>query len=254
MTLEGVAGIVTGAASGLGRATAERLAAEGARLVLLDLNAEGLDAVKRSLPGHHVTAAADIRDPEQVGTAMTAGVAAFEELRFAVNCAGIPSAAKVVSRGVAHDLELWDRVIGINLTGTFNVLRLAAERMVGNAPDADGQRGVIVNTSSIAAFDGLKGQAAYAASKAGVAGMTLPIARDLADHAIRCVDIAPGLFETELTASVPEKGREAMERNLLFPHRTGKPEEFARIVLAVLTNPYVNGTCYRIDGGARFAP
>lgn len=254
MKLEGLAGIVTGAASGLGRATAERLAAEGAQLVLMDMNAEGLETVRATLSGTHVTAKADIRDADEVGAAVDAGAAAFGALRFAVNCAGIPSAAKTFSRGVAHDLDLWNRVIGINLTGSFNVLRLAVERMVDNVPDADGQRGVIVNTSSIAAFDGLKGQAAYTASKAAVAGMTLPIARDLADHGIRCVAIAPGVFETELTASVPDKGREAMERNFLFPRRTGRPAEFADMVLTLITNPYLNGECIRIDGGTRFAP
>ncbi|NDV52619.1 SDR family NAD(P)-dependent oxidoreductase [Salipiger sp. PrR003] len=254
MKLEGLAGIVTGAASGLGRATAERLAAEGAQLVLMDMNAEGLESVRATLPGTHVAAPADIRDADQVRAAVDAGAKAFGALRFVVNCAGIPSAAKIVSRGVAHDLDLWNRVIGINLTGSFNVLRLAVERMVDNDPDADGQRGVIVNTSSIAAFDGLKGQAAYTASKAAVAGMTLPIARDLADHGIRCLAIAPGVFETELTASVPDKGREAMERNFLFPRRTGRPAEFADMVLTLITNPYLNGECIRIDGGTRFAP
>ena len=254
MKLAGTAGIVTGAASGLGRATAERLAQEGAQLVLLDMNAEGLDQVCAALASARVAAVADIRDPDQVRAAVEAGIKAFGELRFVVNCAGIPSAAKVVSRGVAHDLDLWDRVIGINLTGSFNVLRLVVEKMITNDLDGEGQRGVIVNTSSIAAFDGLKGQAAYAASKAAVAGMTLPIARDLADHGIRCVSIAPGVFETELTASVPEKGREAMERNFLFPHRTGRPSEFADLVLTLISNPYLNGNCFRIDGGTRFAP
>lgn len=254
MRLESAAGIVTGAASGLGRATAERLASQGARIVLLDLNADRLKAVEASLPGNHLSVEADICEPSQVQAAVEAGVAAFGELRFVVNCAGIPSAAKTVSRGVAHDLDLWNRVVGINLTGSFNVLRLAAEKMIANSPDENDQRGVIVNTSSIAAFDGLKGQAAYAASKAAVAGMTLPIARDLADHGIRCMAIAPGVFETELTASVPEKGREAMEKCFLFPDRTGVPDEFALMVQSILTNPYVNGTCYRIDGGTRFAP
>ncbi|WP_417210359.1 SDR family NAD(P)-dependent oxidoreductase [Antarctobacter sp.] len=254
MKLHGTAGIVTGAASGLGRATAERLAAEGAQLVLMDVNAEGLEKVRATLPGSHIVAAADIRDPGQVRAGVDAGAGAFGALRFVVNCAGIPSAAKTVSGGVAHDLDLWNRVIGINLTGSFNVLRLAVEKMITNDPDGDGQRGVIVNTSSIAAFDGLKGQAAYTASKAAVAGMTLPIARDLADHGIRCVAIAPGVFETELTASVPDKGRAAMERNYLFPRRTGYPSEFADMVLALMSNPYLNGDCFRIDGGTRFAP
>lgn len=254
MKLLGIVGIVTGAASGLGLAVAERLSADGARLILLDINSDKLEGVKASLPGDHVVATADIREPNQVAHAIEHGIASLGEVRFVVNCAGIPSSAKTVSRGIAHDLELWNRVIGINLTGSFNVLRLAAEKMVGNAPDADGQRGVIINTSSIAAFDGLKGQAAYAASKAAVAGMTLPIARDLADDGIRCMSIAPGVFETELTASVPEKGREAMERNLLFPHRMGHPCEFAELVQTIIVNSYLNGTCIRIDGATRFAP
>lgn len=254
MNMENLSGIVTGAASGLGKATVERLASEGARLVLLDLNAARLEELNETLPGNHVVATADIQDPNAVRAAVKAGVDAFGEIRFVVNCAGISSAAKTVSRGLAHDLELWEKVIGINLTGSFNVLRLAAEQMTSNEPDKEGQRGVIINTSSIAAFDGLKGQAAYAASKAAIAGMTLPIARDLADHGIRCMAIAPGVFETELTANVPQKGREAMERNYLFPNRAGKPQEFAAMVQSIVTNPYLNGTCFRIDGATRFAP
>lgn len=254
MRLMDAAGIVTGAASGLGRATAELLASHGARLVLIDLNKEKLEALQAGVPGDHIAAQADICDPTAVSAAIDHGVSAFEQLRFVVNCAGIPSAAKTVSRGVAHDLELWNRIIAINLTGSFNVLRLAAEKMIGNRPDDHGQRGVIVNTSSIAAFDGLKGQAAYSASKAAIVGMTLPIARDLAEYGIRCMTVAPGVFETELTANVPAKGMEAMEKSFLFPKRTGLPDEFARMVHSILTNPYVNGTCYRLDGGARFAP
>lgn len=254
MKLAGTTGIVTGAASGLGRATARLLASQGARLVLIDLNREKLEALEADLPGHHVAAQADVCNPMEVSAAIAQGIVAFRELRFVVNCAGIPSAAKTVSRGVAHDLELWNRIIGINLTGSFNVLRLAVEKMIGNRPDNHGQRGVIVNTSSIAAFDGLKGQAAYSASKAAVVGMTLPIARDLAEHGIRCMAVAPGVFETELTENVPKKGMEAMEKSFLFPKRTGFPDEFALMVQSILTNPYVNGTCYRLDGGARFAP
>ncbi len=253
MRIDRACGVVTGAASGLGRATARRLAGQGARLILLDLDAGRLEQARAELPGEHVAAAGDIRDPAAVAAALDAGEG-LGPLRFAVNCAGVPSAARVLSKGVAHDLALWDRIIGINLTGTFNVLRLAAERMARNAPDADDERGVIVNTSSVTAFDGLKGQAAYAASKAAVAGMTLPIARDLAEHLIRCVAIAPGVFETELTAKVPEKGMQAMRRSFLNPARTGRAEEFAQLVEQILANPYLNATCIRIDGGARLAP
>ncbi|KRA02140.1 MAG: SDR family NAD(P)-dependent oxidoreductase [Achromobacter sp.] len=254
MNIAGAAGIVTGAASGLGRATAELLARQGARLVLLDMNDEGLERTRSELPGEHVALHADVCNAQEVKACVDAGAAAFGDLRFVVNCAGVPSAAKTVSRGVAHDLDVWNRVLAINLTGSFNVLRLAAERMIHNHPDADGQRGVIVNTSSIAAFDGLKGQAAYSASKAAIAGMTLPIARDLAEYGIRCMAIAPGVFETELTMNVPQKGMEAMEKGFLYPKRCGLPAEFAAMVQSILANPYVNGTCYRLDGGTRFAP
>ncbi|MNX31155.1 2,5-dichloro-2,5-cyclohexadiene-1,4-diol dehydrogenase [compost metagenome] len=254
MNLANSTALVTGAASGLGRATAQLLASQGARLLLIDLNIEKLEALKAELPGDHVASRADVCNPSEISAAIAQGMEAFGELRCVVNCAGIPSAAKTVSRGIAHDLALWNRIIAINLTGSFNVLRLAVEKMIDNRPDDNGQRGVIVNTSSIAAFDGLKGQAAYSASKAAVVGMTLPIARDLAEHGIRCMSVAPGVFETELTANVPQKGMEAMEKSFLFPKRTGLPEEFALMVQSILTNPYVNGTCYRLDGGARFAP
>ena len=253
MRIDGSCGIVTGAASGLGRATARRLASGGARLILLDLDPVGLERLRAELPGEHRAALVDVRDPVGLAERMDAA-AALGPLRFAVNCAGVPSAARILSRGVAHDLELWERIVGVNLTGTFNVLRLAAERIARAEPDADGERGVIVNTASVAAFDGLKGQAAYAASKAAVAGMTLPIARDLADHLIRCVSVAPGVFETALTANVPEKGMEAMRRCLLNPARAGRPDEFAALVASILANPYLNGTCIRLDGGTRLAP
>lgn len=254
MIIAGAAGIVTGAASGLGRATAELLAEQGARLVLLDMNGQGLERARSDLPGSHLALQTDVCNPEEVKAAVQAGAAAFGELRFVVNCAGVPSAAKTVSRGVAHDLELWNRIVAINLTGSFNVLRLAAEKMIHNPVDAQGERGVIVNTSSIAAFDGLKGQAAYSASKAAIAGMTLPIARDLAEYGIRCMAIAPGVFETELTMNVPQKGMEAMEKGFLCPKRSGLPAEFAAMVQTILANSYINGTCYRLDGGTRFAP
>lgn len=253
MRLDELTGVITGAASGLGRATAKRLSEKGAKLLLVDLDESRLNEVWGGHKEHYI-GCADITDETQVREVLNEGLKELNELRFLVNCAGIPSAAKVVSRGVAHDLALWNHVINVNLTGTFNMLRLTAESMSQNSPDSNGQRGVIVNTSSIAAFDGLKGQAAYTASKAAIAGMTLPIARDLAEFGIRCMSIAPGVFQTELTASVPEKGREAMERNFLFPKRCGEPDEFAHMVQMILTNPYLNGTCYRIDGATRFAP
>jgi NAD(P)-dependent dehydrogenase (short-subunit alcohol dehydrogenase family) len=251
MQINGTAGIVTGAASGLGRATAHLLAGAGSRLLLVDLNEERLKQEREALGGRHLARRTDISDAESVRRAITDGVEAFGALRFVVNCAGIPSSAKTVSRGVAHDLDLWRKIIDVNLTGSFNVMRLVAEKMLSNEPDENGERGCIINTSSVAAFDGQKGMAAYSASKAAIAGMILPVARDLAEHGIRCMAIAPGIFETELLADISEKGREALSQSVLFPKRMGAPVEFAEMVRSILINPYVNGTCYRLDGGAR---
>lgn len=251
MEINGIAGIVTGAASGLGRATANLLAQSGARLLLLDLDGEGLEKVVKEFEGKHLCVSTNVADYSSVQNAITKGIQQFGEFRFAINCAGIPTSALTVSRGVAHDLEIWQRVIDVNLTGTFNVLRFAAEHMSQLKADEDGQRGVIVNTSSVAAFDGQRGQAAYAASKAAIAGMCLPVARDLAEYGIRCMAIAPGLFQTELLDNVPQKGIEALSRSLLCPNRMGAPTEFAKLVETILTNSYMNGTCYRLDGGSR---
>lgn len=254
MKIAGSVGVITGAASGLGRATAELIALAGAQLVLIDQDLEGVEELALALPGGHIAARVDICDSASVTESISRGEAELGPLRFLVNCAGIPSAARVVSGGEPHDLDLWNRIIAVNLTGTFNVLRLVAQRMTSNSPDETGERGVIVNTSSISAFDGLKGQVAYSASKAAVAGMTLPIARDLAEHAIRCMAIAPGVFQTPLTEGVPKKGIETMKRCFLNPPRTGLPSEFATMVKSIIENPYANGTCYRLDGGSRFAP
>lgn len=251
MQVKGTTGIVTGAASGLGRATAQLLAQSGAKLILLDLDSDGLAKVEKELEGEHLSIPVNVADQDAVQNAVKAGVEKFNEIRFAVNCAGIPTSALTVSKGVAHDFDIWKKVIDVNLTGTFNVLRFAAEHMSTLKADPDGQRGVIVNTSSVAAFDGQRGQAAYAASKAAIAGMSLPVARDLADYGIRCMAIAPGLFKTELLDNVPQKGIDALSRSLLCPNRMGAPNEFARLVETIITNSYMNGTVYRLDGGAR---
>jgi NAD(P)-dependent dehydrogenase (short-subunit alcohol dehydrogenase family) len=245
--------VVTGAGSGLGRATAKALHKSGARLLLLDLDARKLHEVQSGLgTGTTAIAVADVTDPAQVEAALGTAIDRFGPLRAAVNCAGVSSSAKIVSKGAAHDYDLWRRVLDVNLSGTFNVMRLAAAHMVGNEPDAEtGERGVIVNTASIAAEDGQKGQAAYAASKAGIVGLSLPVARDLAEHAVRCVAIAPGLFRTELFEQIGEKGIEALKRALLYPRRMGHPEEFASLVKVVIENSYLNGSLLRLDGGAR---
>jgi NAD(P)-dependent dehydrogenase (short-subunit alcohol dehydrogenase family) len=252
MRLDGRCALITGAGSGLGRATAEALHAHGASLVLADVDLERLKKVASSLGERVFPVVVDVRESDQVAMAVTCAQERFRGLHIAVNCAGIPSAAKTVSGGEPHDLELWRRVIDVNLTGTFNVIRLAAALMMRNSPDEQtGERGIIINTASIAAFDGQRGQAAYAASKAGVIGLSLPVARDLAEHAIRCLAVAPGLFETSLLEDVPDKGRQALRRSLLYPARPGHPEEFAALVRHVIENPYINGTWLRLDGGAR---
>lgn len=253
MRIEGTLCAVTGAASGLGRATAKALHEAGANLLLLDLNQDRLKDLQAELdPETTLAAVADIRSPEQIGEAFDAAIARFGALRAAVNCAGIASSAKIVSRGEVHDFDLWRKVIDINLNGTFNVMRLAAAKMVANDPHGEAsERGVIINTASVAAEDGQKGQAAYAASKAGVAALSLPAARDLAEHGVRCVAVAPGLFGTELFEQIPEKGIEALKRALLYPTRMGLPTEFAMLVQHIVENPYLNGSLIRLDGGAR---
>lgn len=252
MRLAGRCALVTGAASGLGKATAEALHAGGASVLLIDTSREQLEPVAARLGSRAWACKADVRNVEEITAAIALAVARLGTMHIAVNCAGVASAAKTVTDGQPHDLELWRRVVDINLTGTFNVMRLAAVQMAQNAPDEEtGERGVIVNTASIAAYDGQRGQVAYAASKAGVVGMTLPAARDLAAHAVRCVAIAPGLMQTRILDDIPPQGVAALKRSLLYPNRMGDAAEFAALVRHVIDNPYINGTCLRLDGGAR---
>lgn len=252
MQLSGAAALVTGAGSGLGAATAEALAAAGARVVAMDLNAEGLAALASRCGATPI--AGDVAKEDDVAAALEAA-SGLGPLRLAVNCAGIAPAARVVGRNGAHDLALFERTIRVNLIGTFNVLRLAAQRMQGlDATAPDGERGVIVNTASIGAEDGQVGQCAYAASKAGVVGLTLPAARELAKSGIRVVTIAPGLFETPMLAGLPEAAQAAIRALPPFPARLGKPGEFAAMVLAICANPLLNGTTIRIDSALRLPP
>ncbi len=252
MDLKGIAALVTGGGSGLGAATAALLAEAGARVVVMDLNADAARGIASRIDG--VAAAGDVADEADVAAALDAADQ-LGKLRIAVNCAGIGPAARVVGRQGPHDLALFERTLRVNLTGSFNVMRLAAQRMQAHAPtEPDGERGLIVNTASIAAEDGQVGQCAYAASKAGIVGLTLPAARELARTGIRVVAILPGLFETPMLDGVPDAVREQIKGLPLFPARLGRPEEFARLVLAIVANPLLNGTTIRLDSALRLPP
>ncbi|MGB0120940.1 MAG: SDR family NAD(P)-dependent oxidoreductase [Solirubrobacterales bacterium] len=247
MNLDGAVALIGGGASGLGRATAELLKEKGVEVVILDLPAAADKA------GDFQFVAADVRDPDQVAEAVAVATG-LGELRVCVNCAGVGDPGKVVRKGEALDLERFRRVIEINLIGTFNVLRLAAASMVNNEPLEDGGRGVIINTSSVAAFDGQMGQASYAASKGGIASLTLPIARDLSDKLIRCVTIAPGLFDTPLLGELPQEVRDALGASVPHPARLGRPDEFASLAIQIAENEMLNGEVIRLDGAIRMAP
>jgi NAD(P)-dependent dehydrogenase (short-subunit alcohol dehydrogenase family) len=253
MELDNAVALVTGGASGLGEATVRRLHAGGAKVLIVDLNPERGEALAAELGERARFAAANVADAAAVGAAVEAA-AAWGPLRVAVSCAGIGPAAKVVGRdGSPHDLELYRKVIEVNLIGTFNVLRLAAAAMAKNEP-VDGERGVVVNTASVAAYDGQIGQVAYSSSKGAVVGMTLPAARDLSQLGIRVMTIAPGTFDTPLLGGMPENVREALAAGIPFPRRLGRPAEYAELVASIVANPYLNGEVIRLDGALRMAP
>ncbi|MGW0930480.1 3-hydroxyacyl-CoA dehydrogenase [Streptomyces sp. NPDC002644] len=252
MRVDGVSALVTGGASGLGLATAERLLAAGARVVLFDLPSSGGEAVAERLGDRAAFVAGDVTDEGDVTRAVEAATAGGP-LRIAVNCAGTGGAARTVGKEGPYPLDRFTQVVTVNLIGTFNVIRLAATAMAGNEP-LDGDRGVVVNTASVAAFDGQIGQAAYAASKGGVVGMTLPIARDLAGRLIRVVTIAPGLFDTPMLGRAPQELRDSLGRQVPHPSRLGAPEEYASLVAHIVDNPMLNGEVIRLDGAIRMAP
>jgi 3-hydroxyacyl-CoA dehydrogenase / 3-hydroxy-2-methylbutyryl-CoA dehydrogenase len=246
--------LITGGASGLGAATARRLVAESGRVVLLDTDAILGKAMATELGPAARFAPADVSSPAEVQAAIGVAVAEFGTIHTVVNCAGIGAAAKTLGKAGPHSLDVFMRVIQVNLVGMFNVVRLAAQQMSTNEPNSDGERGVIVNTASIAAFDGQVGQAAYSASKGGVVGMTLPIARDLASIGIRVCTIAPGLFETPLLATLSEQARRALIATIPFPARLGHPSEYAQLAQQIIENPMLNGETIRLDASLRMAP
>jgi NAD(P)-dependent dehydrogenase (short-subunit alcohol dehydrogenase family) len=248
MQLDGIGALVAGGASGLGEATARELAARGARVTVADLNEERGAPLADELGGSFV--ATDVTDEAQV----EAAVATVDGLRLAVSCAGIGWAERTVGRDGAASLQPFETVIRVNLIGTFNVLRLSAAAMSRGEPDAEGERGAVVMTASVAAFDGQIGQAAYSASKGGVVGLTLPAARDLARQGIRVCTIAPGLFDTPLLAGLPEEARQALGAQVPFPPRLGRPAEYAQLACHIAENLMLNGEVIRLDGAIRMAP
>jgi NAD(P)-dependent dehydrogenase (short-subunit alcohol dehydrogenase family) len=252
MQISGSGALVVGGASGLGEATARRLVEQGAVLTIADVDAVKGQALADELGASFVPV--DVREEGQVQAAVDQAAQAPGGLRIAVTCAGAGWAQKTASSKGPHPLEPFQVIIAINLIGTFNMLRLAGQAMIANEPGDDGERGVLITTASIAAFDGQVGQVAYSASKGGVVGMTLPVARDLAQHGIRVNTIAPGLFDTQLLAALPEDARESLGRTIPFPPRLGRPPEYALLVEQIVTNPMLNGETIRLDGALRMAP
>lgn len=252
MDMNGLAAIVTGGASGLGNATAKMLAANGAKVAIFDMNQEAGEAAAAEIGG--IFCLTNVAEDASVTASLDAAEAAHGVARILVNCAGIAPAMKTVGREkLPHALDVYRKTIEVNLIGTFNVLSKFAARLAGQEPIGE-ERGVIVNTASVAAFDGQIGQAAYASSKAGVAGMTLPVARDLSQHLIRVVTIAPGIFWTPMLAGLPQAAQDSLGKQVPHPSRLGKPEEYAMLVESIVRNPMLNGETIRLDGAIRMAP
>jgi NAD(P)-dependent dehydrogenase (short-subunit alcohol dehydrogenase family) len=249
MEIKGKSIVVTGAASGLGEATARRLSSMGAKISVFDLDAERGNQVAADIGGLFLNC--DVTSEEAARGAIHLTLERYESIEILVNCAGLLLGGKVLGNKGPHDLSRFRKVIEVNLIGTFNVLRLAAEKMAANDPGASGERGVIVNTASIAAYEGQIGQCAYSSSKAGIAGLTLPAARELAKHGIRVCSIAPGVFDTAMLGGLPDEARNALAAQVPFPSRLGDPDEYARLVQQVIENPMLNGEIIRIDGAMR---
>jgi NAD(P)-dependent dehydrogenase (short-subunit alcohol dehydrogenase family) len=249
MLMQDTAAVITGGASGLGEATARLFRASGAQVTILDRDTARGEAVAAEIGAHFATT--DVTSEESVKAAIAHAMAKMGKINAAINCAGIGTAEKTLGKEGPHSLDHYNRVIGINLVGTFNVARLAAAEMAKNEPTEDGQRGVIVNTASVAAFDGQKGQVAYASSKAGIAGMSLPMARDLSREGIRVMAIAPGIFLTPMLMGLPQAVQDQLAEDVICPRRLGRPEEYAQLARFIVESGYLNGETIRIDGALR---
>lgn len=252
MQVEGVSAIVTGGASGLGAATARALAVAGAKVALFDLNEEAAAALAREIGG--IAVACDVSSAASAEAAIARSAEAHGAARILVNCAGIAPAARIVGKAGPAPLEGYAKVIGVNLIGTFNMMRLVAAGAQGLPPLAEGERGIIISTASVAAYEGQIGQAAYASSKAGVVGLTLPAAREFASAGIRVCAIAPGIFETPMLRGLPQEVQDSLGASVPFPSRLGRPEEYAQLAMAIIANPMLNGEVIRLDGALRMQP
>lgn len=254
MNVNEIIAVVTGGASGLGEATVRKLVRNGGKAVIADRDTEKGGKLAEELGSQTLFAEVDVTSEEDIDAMLDRAIEHFGKVNTVVNCAGIVVGEKVVGREGPHRLSSFSKVVEVNLIGTFNMIRLAAERMQHNEPNEEGERGVFVNTASVAAFEGQIGQAAYSASKSGVVGMTLPISRELARYGIRVMTVAPGLFETPMFSQLPEDAREALGEMTPFPKRLGKPYEFGKLVLSIMENPMLNGEVIRLDGAIRMQP
>lgn len=248
-----VVALVTGGASGLGEACVQELVNKGGRAAVVDVDAEKGEKLATAIGANAIFIKTDVTGEADVKQAIQKTVEVFGKINAVINCAGVVNPGKLIGRKGPLSLEAFNNVLRINLAGTFNVIRLAVEQMMNNVPGTEGEKGVIINTASIAAFEGQIGQAAYSASKAGIVGMTLPIAREISDYGIRIVTIAPGIFDTPMMAGLPPAVREDMAKTVPFPRRLGNPKEFAQTVLHILENVMLNGCCIRLDGALRMS-
>jgi 3-hydroxyacyl-CoA dehydrogenase / 3-hydroxy-2-methylbutyryl-CoA dehydrogenase len=254
MDIKDVVALVTGGASGLGEASILELVKNGAKAVIIDVDSEKGEKLAAKIGANAIIVKTDITGEADVRQAIQKAVEAFGKINVVINCAGVVNPGKLIGRKGPLPLDSFNKVLQINLVGTLNVIRMAVEQMMNNTPGEDGEKGVIINSASIAAFEGQIGQAAYSASKAGIVGMTLPIAREISDYGIRIVTIAPGIFETPMMAGLPPAVKEDMARTVPFPKRLGKPVEFAKMALHIIDNIMLNGCCIRLDGALRMPP
>ncbi|MGB5218255.1 MAG: 3-hydroxyacyl-CoA dehydrogenase [Smithella sp.] len=253
MNIQEVVALVTGGASGLGEACVLDLVKKGARAAIIDVDVEKGEKLAANIGANAIFAKTDITSESDVRQALQKAVEAFGKINVVINCAGVVNPGKLIGRKGPLPLDSFNKVLQINLVGTLNIIRLAVEQMMNNTPGEDGEKGVIINSASIAAFEGQIGQVAYSASKAGIVGMTLPIAREISDYGIRIVTIAPGIFETPMMAGLPTEVKEGMAKTVPFPRRLGNPAEFAQMALHIIENKMLNGCCIRLDGALRMS-